>query len=162
MATKYFVNLTNGIEAIPQIEGEYAFIRIQSTACEQKRWDFLLQDLDYNFLMALALGHHVVIYDFGANKPVPRAIYQGVEFIKYVLNRRWFGRETKAIVRGNDATRYFAQVYEQLEERTKRKLDYFRKFLMTDQLHIEVRTAATVHDGDYEWYRKVLEEANIA
>lgn len=161
MATKYFVNLTNGIEAIPQIEGEYAFIRIQSTACEQKRWDFLLQDLDYNFLMALALGHHVVIYGFGANKPVPRAIYQGVEFIKYVLNRRWFRRETKAIVRGNDATRYFAQVYEQLEERTKRKLDYFRKFLTTDQLYIEVRTAATVHDGDYEWYRKVLEEANV-
>jgi hypothetical protein len=32
-----YLNLTNGIEAISQIEGDYRFIRIQSTVCEQKQ-----------------------------------------------------------------------------------------------------------------------------
>jgi hypothetical protein len=157
LTTKRFVNLTNGIEAIPTINGEYGFIRIQSTACEQKRWDFIVQELDYSFLMALALGQHVVIYDFGANKRVPRAVYQGVSFVQYVLNRRWFGRETKALVRGNDSTRYFAEMYDRLEERTLKKLDYFKKFLLVDRLSIELVTESTDKDGDYSYYRGVLE-----
>ena len=55
--TKYFINLTNGIEALPTVDGDVSFIRIQSTACEQKRWDFLIQDLDNNFYTWLALGY---------------------------------------------------------------------------------------------------------
>lgn len=51
MATKRYVNLTNGIEAISQLNlSDYSFIRIQSTICEQKLWDRLIQDLDYDSL----------------------------------------------------------------------------------------------------------------
>lgn len=85
MATKRYVNLTNGIEAISQLNlSDYSFIRIQSTICEQKLWDRLIQDLDYDFLMNVALGNKCVVYDYGANKPIPRAIYQGLEFINRV------------------------------------------------------------------------------
>lgn len=72
---------------------DYRSIRIQSTICEQKNWDRLIQDLDYDFLMNLALGHKCVVYDFGAKKPIPRAVYQGLEFVKYVLNSRWLDQE---------------------------------------------------------------------
>ena len=88
-----YINLTNGVEAIPKLQGDYRFIRIQSTVCEQKLWDRLIQDLDYDFLMNLALGHKCIVYDFGARKPIPRAVYQGLEFIKYVLHRRWLNKE---------------------------------------------------------------------
>jgi hypothetical protein len=162
MTSKHFVNLTNGIEAIRHIEGEYSFIRIQSTACEQKRWDFILQELDYNFLVSLALGYECVVYDYGANKPVPRAVYQGLEFVRYVLNLHWFGRETPAYVKGHNAAGYFRLVHAQLEERTLKRLDYFRKFLLADRLNLRVVTDATTHDGDYSWYRSVLEEEGAA
>ena len=72
-----YINLTNGVEAISTLQGDYRFIRIQSTVCEQKLWDRLIQDLDYDFLMNLALGHKCIVYDFGARKPIPRAVYQG-------------------------------------------------------------------------------------
>lgn len=160
MMRKHFVNLTNGIEAIPDISYEYSFIRIQSTACEQKRWDFLLQDLDYTFLMSLALGHTCVVYDYGARKNVPRAIYQGLEFIYFALNRRWLGKDIIPVVRGKNVYQYFDECYRELTDRTLKKLDYFRKFLLTDEIRLVVKTAATEHDGDYRWYRDVLAEAS--
>lgn len=157
--TRHFVNLTNGIEAIPSIDGGYSFIRLQSTACEQKRWDFILQDLDYDFLMHLALGYACVVHDFGAHKKVPRAAYQGLAWVEYALNRRWFGIDGKVSVRGNDATRYFQQVYAALEDRTLRKLDYFKKFLVADSITLLYRTDQTEHDGHYQWYCATLETA---
>ena len=162
MTRKNFVNLTNGIEAIPHIEGEYAFIRIQSTACEQKRWDYVLQDLDYTFLMALALGQEVVVYDFGARKDVPRAVYQGLSLVRYVLNRRWLGIDATPFVRGHNVHRYFDEVYRGLDGRTFKKLDYFRKFLRTDRLNLVEVTAATDRDSQYEWYREVLHNADLS
>ncbi|MFL1672138.1 hypothetical protein [Paenibacillus dendritiformis] len=161
MRTKHFVNLTNGIEVIPKLDGEYSFIRIQSTACEQKRWDFILQDLDYTFLMSLALGHKCIVYDYGANKPTPRAIHQGLEFVRYVLSRRWFGEILTPFVRGHNVSQYFNGVYRSLSDQTLKKLDYFRKFLRTDQLNLEIITGSTSRDGDYDYYRDILFEKEM-
>lgn len=154
----YYLNLTNGIEFIPRICSytTFKFIRIQSTACEQKRWDFILQELDYNFLLDLALGEEVVVIDYGANKPVPRACYQGIEWVKYALNKCWFGKEEKAIVRGYDSTNYFRECYAKLDKRTLKKLEYFKKFLMTSELHLEYKTKSTDKDGDYDYYKDIL------
>ena len=85
---KNYINLTNGVEAIQEYSlQDYAFIRIQSTICEQHLWDRLFLDLDYDFLMNVALGNECRIYDYGTNKPIPRALYQGVALIKYVLQK---------------------------------------------------------------------------
>jgi hypothetical protein len=42
-----FVNLSSGLVWLEMADGpaEYRLIRIQSTACEQKRWSFILEDL---------------------------------------------------------------------------------------------------------------------
>ena len=161
-----YINLTNGIEAIPKLDGKYKFIRIQSTWCEQKAFDRLIQDLDYDFLMNLALGHKCIVYDFGARKPIPRAVYQGLEFVKYVLNRRWLGKEyitnvnrSKNKERRNNCNDYFIKCYEQLEDRTKKKLDYFLPYINTDVIDLECVTDCTEHDGDKEFYREVLRKA---
>lgn len=161
--THNYINLTNGVEAIPKLQDDYRFIRIQSTICEQKLWDRLIQELDYDFLMNLALGHECVVYDFGARKPIPRAVYQGLEFAKYVLNRRWLKREyitnvnrSKNKERKNNCNDYFDKCYQQLEDRTKKKLDYFLPYVSTTEIKLECITDCTQHDGDKAFYREVL------
>ena len=167
MKTIHYINLTNGIEAIPTLpETDYRFIRIQSTICERKLWDRLIQDLDYDFLMNLAMGNKCIVYDFGARKPIPRAIYQGVEFVRYTLNRRWFGREYLTNVnrttnqdRVVNCNHYFQYCYSKLEDRTKKKLDYFLPYINTNHISLECVTECTDHDGDKEFYREILQKA---
>lgn len=156
----FYLNLTNGIEFIPKLSGHnnLKFIRIQSTACEQKRWDFILQELDYNFLLDLALGNNVTVVDYGANKEVSRACYQGVEWIRYALNNCWFGKDEKSFVRGTDVTNYFGECYAKLDKRTLKKLNYFKKFLTTKTLHLDYLSASTDKDGNYEYYKTILKE----
>ncbi|MGG0757496.1 hypothetical protein [Brevibacillus laterosporus] len=76
------------------------------------------------------------------------------------MNRRWLGKEIIPVVRGNNVYQYFDECYRKLTDRTLKKLDYFRKFLFTDEIRLEVSTAPTEHDGDYRWYREVLAEAS--
>ena len=155
-----YINLTNGIEAIPHVD-DYRFIRIQSTACEQKRWDFILQDLDTDLLMNLALGHKCVVYDYGHNG-VPRALWQGVEFVRYVLSRRWLNQLIMPVMRGGQGVGdYFDGEYCRLLERTFRKLDYFKHFLQADKIDLWTVGQRTEHDGQYGWYRDIVRDGEM-
>lgn len=158
---KSYINLTNGIEAFENAPYDFydGFIRIQSTACEQKRWDFLLQELDTDFLMNIALGNSVRVVDYGASKETSRAVYQGIEFIKFVLKKHWLGITDRVIVRHTDSTNYFEEVYRNLSKRTLRKLDYFKKFVKTDTIDLVGFSDSTIHDGDYDYYVNLLWEA---
>jgi len=152
-----YINLTNGIEFLRVPEGGYRFIRIQSTACEQKRWDFIIQDLDSDFLMNLALGNYCIVCDCG-KRDRTRAQWQGLEFIKYMLHRVWFGTDYKPIMRnGHNATEYFRQEYENLSDRTLKKVEYFKKFLATDRVCLSAASMKTTHDGQYDWYCSMLD-----
>ena len=64
---KHYYNLTNGLQ-FKNFNEPYSFIRIQSTACEQKRWDFIIQDLDNDFLYNLAIGNTCIVYDLSEKK----------------------------------------------------------------------------------------------
>ena len=155
---KHYLNLTNGIESLPSLpEGEpFGFVRIQSTACEQKRWDFLLCDLDADLLLNLAIGTRCVIHDYSSRKNVPRAIYQGVELIRYVLYRHWLRTEITCTVHKVNVTRYFSEVYRELKPPTLKRLAYYRKFLLTDCIRLDAMPGRTSHDGKYDFYRDVL------
>lgn len=156
MKTIKYLNLTNGLEYADEV-GEYKVIRIQSTICEAKNWNKLIQDLDYNFLLDLAQGNKIEIYDTSSKKNVSRALFQGVEFIKYAINRRWFGNENaRANVKGQDVTNYFKKEYEGLEKSTKSKLDYVKKFLNTNSINIETHCRRTSHDGKYDYFKELL------
>jgi hypothetical protein len=153
----HYLNLTNGIEAIEKLNlKDYRFIRIQSTACEQKRWGFILQDLDYDFLMNLVQGNPIIVYDYSAKKRESRALYQGIPWIKFVLNKIWFNKDIKALVKTNDVTAYFESEFRKLDRKTLNKLKYFRKFLNTDKLNLYHFSKNTIHDGDIEYFLKVL------
>lgn len=166
MCTLHYVNLTNGIEAIPEIKGDYRYIRIQSTACEQHLWDKIIQDLDYDFLMNLALGNECIVYDYGANKPISRAMYQGMLFIEYVLYKHWLGAEYVPLVRrnnnseGQNCERFFNNAYRNLDRKTIKKLNYFKLFIPKGMSEINIHTIsrATSHDGDKLFYFNIIQE----
>jgi len=161
MKTIRYINLTNGIELISSFPEGYRFLRIQSTACEQKRWDFIIADLDHDLLMNLAIGNDCVVYDCGHNGE-PRALWQGLEWIKYVLNRIWFGKIIEPVLRGKKIGHfYFDEQYRNLSKPTVSKLQYYKKFLLTNEIYLRGIYDKTEHDGQYDFYREVLRNENL-
>ena len=69
---RHFINLTNGIEIVPKLlsngvkEQELNYIRIQSTHCESRNYNGILESLDTTLLMNLARGNICLLYDFGS------------------------------------------------------------------------------------------------
>ena len=61
-----FINLTNGIEALPVLDHATNVCRIQSLRCEANDFYGVLQDLDHNLLFHLATGAECRIYDYGS------------------------------------------------------------------------------------------------
>lgn len=156
---KHFLNLTNGIEALER-EGlnleEVSFIRLQSCHCEAHQWDSILREIDYNFLMSLALGYKCYVYDFGANANSSKAAYFGLEWIRYVLNRRWLNIDYIPVVKGKKVTNYFENEYEKITKFAKKRIDYFRKYLFTDEIIIIPVTSATRHDNQPDYFKRIL------
>ena len=155
---KRYLNLTNGIE---EMEANpfchYHYVRIQSTLCEQKQWGKILRELDYNFLMDIALGNHVVVIDFSQQKKVSRALFQGLEWIKYCLVRRWFGViPEKIFVKTYNVSNYFNQEYAKLTGDDFKKIDYISKFVITNSISLSSNCFKTMHDGDVSFYKKTL------
>lgn len=83
-----YVNLTNGLEAIPHLTClglPYQLTRIQSTYCEQQKFEELIIEADPGLLMALAMGSTCLVWDFGSRnkkRGVPRALWYGLEFLR--------------------------------------------------------------------------------
>lgn len=148
---KVFLNLTNGLLYDGPFDG---FIRIQSCHCEQKAWDKLIQNIDSNFLMLLALGHDISVVDYSAKKETPRALYQGLEFLWYCCCVEW-GIPMKANVRGSDCTSYFNNVIKfELSKSSRRKIQYFKKFTHNPKKP-KIITGKTDKDGDYEFFKEL-------
>ena len=151
-----YLNLTNGLEYLDEVK-DFKLIRIQSSLCESKCWDRLIRDLDYNFLFDLAQGKIVQVYDTSSKKKETRALYQGLEFIKYVLLRRWFNKENiHSFVKGHNVTEYFERQYNTLKDETKKRLDYIKKFLNTDTIHLESYCKKSLYDGQYDYYKELV------
>lgn len=144
-----YVNLTNGLKAI-DVYGlsEYRFIRIQSTWCEQKKWEDILFTISDDFLMHLAQGgYHITIYDAsGSNRPdnLSRAQWQGIEWIVYATDFRWRLIKRKCKKGMHKA---FGKAYDKLSRRCRRRLDYFMKYL-TPLPNIVQCIGVYINEGD--------------
>ncbi|DBA85294.1 TPA: hypothetical protein ACH3X2_005986 [Trebouxia sp. C0005] len=163
-ACKHFLNLTNGVEAVPLLESlslHFSFVRIQSTWCEQQRFDLILANLDAALLLHLALGHCCLVWDFASRnkkRGIPRALWYGLEFVNYVLRRLWFQRCTDAWLRRQNVTSVFEAHYNDLQKTTVAKLRYYMRYIpagVTD-IHLYGVCKATVHDPDPGYYRDIV------
>jgi len=162
--TYHWINLTNGLEALPKIPEDQLqqvrFMRIQSTWCEQKQWARVLDSVPDEFLLLVARAHCCRVYDAGAHKTTPRAVWQGLEWVKYCLDRRWHHREYRPQGRACSSIKYFDQQYRALARGPLKRLDYYQAFL-TDHVCarsslIQSWTHATQRDGDRVWMASQL------
>lgn len=153
----HYLNLTNGIEYCKWIDN-YRFIRIQSSHCESKAWNKLLMDLDNDFLMNIAIGNECIVHDASQKKLLSRALFQGIPFILFALNYLWYGEVYPTEVRGQDSTNYFEHVCKNLNEDTKKHIRYFKKFVCTDEISVVARCKHTDHDGDYNYFYRLIKE----
>jgi len=160
---KIYLNLTNGIEWLKDlpIKNSVGYCRIQSTKCEQKDWSYIIEDLEYQLLLDIALGKEVVVLDCGARKEVSRAVYQGVQWITYVLNKRWLNKDIQVFVNKTNVSKYFESCYTVLSRRAKNKLDYIKKFLITDEISLTGISKSTEIDSKYDEYTSILKGINI-
>jgi len=173
---KHFVNLTNGIEAIPEIRGDFSFIRIQSTTIEQRNYYKLFADLDHNLLMWLVLGAECRIYDFGTNRPLSKTIYIGLPIIEYCLNKYWLGHEmenvwvgrkfnhnSKGYIEEKIYSRLFAFHDEKLlpaKISMNTRFKYYRKFIPDNLERISLIgcSTSTKWDSNTCFYKQILKE----
>ena len=86
-------------DQLPMPINQMQFVRMQSTHLEANRYDSFLEELDHNLLMHLALGYRCFIYDYGSRKMdsmvgQARALWQGVLWTRFALNRMWLDRLT--------------------------------------------------------------------
>ena len=171
--TRLWVNLTAGVEVLPAMEPDLLpslhFTRIRSTHCERAEWDALIRDLDNSLLFQLARGFRVVLVDCGSARDdgCSRALWQGLEFVRFVLSRRWLDHSTDACadgvnIHGADMTRHFASAEHNLSEVAKRKVDYYKKFAGPAREHgggvrLHGLACPSHHDGDDGFYIRALD-----
>jgi hypothetical protein len=126
--------------------------------CEQKNWEHIILDLDNDFLLNLALGNYVYVCDT-SKKGRPRALWQGLEFIIYVLHKVWFGSTYKTQA-NSQMVPYFETEYKKLSRPIKNKIKYFRKFLNTTKLNLTCYTNHTENDNNYSYFKDILIDYN--
>lgn len=154
-----YVNLTNGIEWLDELGDDVRFCRIQSTALEQKRFGFVISDLDNEFILHWVQGRELHVYDASAKKKMTRALNQGTAWIQYVFLRYFFGLDwipEKVWVNKSNVRRFFDRTYRDNFPSIDRKLKYFKKFLCNMPGRIACHCRRTQLDGKYERYCDML------
>jgi len=177
--TKYFLNLTNGLEKLEDIEfiipiEQLNFTYIASTTLENKNYLKLLTELDHNLLFNLAIGNTCYFYDYGTNRPFSKTCYQGVPLIVYLLTRFWLGIDDESLCyrydrRGEnkifDVKERYKFIYDYLftydsnkdKEYLKTKLKkYKHKFLITNRINLIPISKSTINDGNYEYHKNII------
>ena len=133
----HYVNLTNGLEAAPHLArhippASIHMCRFQSSHCEASRPDFLLRSVETSMLFQLARGHCVLVYDFGSRnkkRGAPRALWMGLEFIRYALDWVWYKKRRAVWVRGNNVAGEYDRLLKNLDSQTYKKIKYYRRYI---------------------------------
>lgn len=124
----HYANLSRGV-LCPCLPPGHGYVRIQSTACEQKRWGQVALSLGPDVLVRLRRGVNVVIHDVSEKPRVTRAMWQGVPWIRYALRRAWGLPGGKVVSRsGMDVTSYADECWKNLPHTVRKELAYFKKF----------------------------------
>jgi hypothetical protein len=154
-----FINLTAGLEHLEMLHVLHLnFIRMQSTHLEHKHLEHFLKDLDNNFLMKLAIGKECVILDFTSRKKknnVSRACWQGIPWIEYCLNRLWFGKRIECKY---GMHKCFEHHFSKLSSCTKRKIKYYRKFVLTNSINLRYVCGPTDNDSNTKYYQSLIKK----
>jgi len=153
---RIYINLTCGLEVIPSLAEQHVFkvIRIQSSLIESKSWNKIFYSLDDDLLFHLALGYICIIFDGSCNK-TSKVVRIAIPVIKKILEKMWLDKELTAIEK--ISSDYLKKIYKSLKKDTKRKLRYYKKFLLTDKIYLFGFSVPT-KDGNFEYFKKIVKK----
>ncbi|WP_043654432.1 hypothetical protein [Nocardia thailandica] len=136
--TIHFANLTRGL-LCPHLHGvDVHYTRIQSTQCEGKHWPQVLASAGPDLLMAMALGHEIVVHDVSERDRETRAMWQGLTFIRRTCETVWGLPLTPIPGRGGHAMEtYFDTEISWLPRPTRKAIRYYRPHLATRVIRVE-------------------------
>jgi hypothetical protein len=164
----YYINLSNGALALTNCSDlvgspSVRFIRIQSTALEQKHWVRVIEDLDTDFLVSIAQGCEIHLWDYGVRRGIPRAFWQGVPWIIYCIKRSWFRVSHDVHLLDKNRTNVstlFCGLYELHEDAIRSKLDWYKRWLdrrvEPDSIQFQLHYDYTEDDGKYDLLKLCL------
>ena len=172
-AIRHYINLSNGLEALKLLEesgvpaSQLRFMRLQSSHCEAQDFNGILQSLDSNLLMHLALGFECRIYDYGSRgnywegpdgqpvlRYVPRAMWWGLEWSRFALTKIWHLEGSAAsappLLRGYNVQSLFDEQLHKIPKPLWKKLKYYRSHLAPGLSEVQLRGyyASTELDGN--------------
>lgn len=169
----FYVNESNGIQALPILSSRGILARfcyIKSTHFEGKHTNRAICELPLDFLMSCAIGDDILVIDYGTRKDRSRAVYQGVPFLKYALDRIWLDREPDSVrifPRSNDresgveTIASFRKWFDLIGKKQEGKLLPFRDIARdnlrgtNEGVKLAGASAATTHDGDKLFYARI-------
>lgn len=167
-----FINLSNGIEALAHFESGVkadGFIRIQSSHLEGNHFSRVIEELDYNFMMAALMGRPIMVVDAASRNPftLSRAQWMGIPWICYFLDQHVKRSDVVALKRYQllkspfqDVTDQFKQVV--LSDAARAKARYLRKFVSaypSNPVHIKPFVSMRSQlDGKYDKLARELKE----
>eukprot|EP00960_Hanusia_phi_P069362 767075-Hanusia_phi.AAC.1 len=160
----HFINLSNGLEALPMLAGvPVAFTRIQSSHCESRNFNGIVNGLDNTLLLYLALGQTCYIHDYGSRnkkRKAPRAIWYGVTFIRYALHKIWElpGEPDKPMLRGHNVAADFDYAINNLDKTAKKRLKYFQSYVQTEEVKLLGVVGPTDIDGRRDLHVELAKE----
>ncbi len=145
-----FYNLTTGLENA-NIADFPRIVRIQSSHIERKAWNRIFEQLNDELLFYLAIGQECQIIE-GVKKPTSsKVVNTAIPVINYILYRVWFKKNIRVL---RMDPKYLDRIYKELTPSVKKKLKYFRKFLLTSEIKLYGITSPAYHDGNYDWYKE--------
>lgn len=159
-----WLNASNGLLMADKLD-DWSVLRVPSTMFERWKTEGAIACLPDEFLMELALGLEPVVIDFGAHKPVPRALYQGMPLMLRQIAIAWglddpnerltvFTRDGKGTYKCDAETSRRAARIDKAQEM---RLKYWKQFVTGSEITCHLVSCATEHDGDKEEFKQKLE-----
>ncbi|CAM9862573.1 unnamed protein product, partial [Chrysoparadoxa australica] len=112
--------------------------------------------------MHLAMGNVCFVYDFGKGQSttgVARAVWWGLEWVRYVLNRVWqLEHQGKGYKKGMNVAYYYVNSSSSRHSTAQRLLSYARRYIPSDikRLKLYGVCSATDKDGDVAAYVEMV------
>jgi len=134
-----YYNLSNGLNCPhTRLIFPRRFCRIQSTSCEQKRWDAVIYGAGPDMLMTLALGHPVTVHDRSEKPRETRAMWQGLAFVKRACETIW-GLDLSPIEGrgGKSMEQYFDEQIFQLPDPVWNFVRFYGKYAQLDHIRVK-------------------------
>lgn len=178
----HYLNLTNGLEFLPELQArnlDVRTVRIPSTVLERNNWYNLFIQIDNDMLFNLAIGNYVYFYDCGCRREQSKTIFFGVPLLKYVIEKIWFNLNDDnekiqyepvriSRYRRGPTPAQLINIYREVFEYSNgcdinrlrdviKKYEYFRKFIGRSREGINLFgvSRSTDNDSKIEYYKDI-------